>query len=87
MTIQLTSEQRAVVDSQTPGRPVRVEDSESGRVYWLVSSDDVRSLWTDHVSDAVEAGMQAIARGEVVDWNPEAMKALARRAAAGDKSL
>ncbi|BBO32148.1 hypothetical protein [Lacipirellula parvula] len=87
MTIQLTSEQRAVVDSQTPGRPVRVEDSESGRVYWLVSSDDVHSLWTTHVSDAVEAGMQAIAQGQAVDWNPEAMKALARRTAAGGEAL
>ena len=84
MTIQLTSEQRAVVESQSPGRPIRVQDGQSERVYWLVSPEDVPALWTGHVNDAVEAGLQAIARGEVVDWDPEAMKARARRAASGN---
>jgi hypothetical protein len=86
MTIQLTSEQRAVVESQSPGRPIRVEDGQSERVYWLVSSDDVPALWSGHVNDAVEVGLQAIARGEIVDWDPEAMKARARRAASGGDS-
>jgi hypothetical protein len=86
MTIQLTSEQRAVVESQSPGRPIRVEDGQSERVYWLVSSGDVPALWSSHVNDAVEVGLQAISRGEIVDWDPEAMKARARRVASGGDS-
>ena len=88
MTIQLTSEQHAAVESQSPGSPIRVEDGHSNRVYWLVSSDDVPSLWASHVNDAVEAGLQAIARGDVVDWGPEAMKERALQVAAlGARSL
>jgi hypothetical protein len=80
MTIKLTPEQRVAVESQTPGRPIRVEDDQTKRVYWLVASDDVSALWVDHVNDAVEVGLQAIARGDVVDWDPEAMKERARLA-------
>lgn len=81
MTLKLTPEQRVAIEAQTPGRPIQVEDEQTKRVYWLVSQDDVPSLWTDYLHDQVEVGLQAIAQGEIVDWNPEAMKERARQAA------
>ncbi|MBA4104501.1 MAG: hypothetical protein C0485_02000 [Pirellula sp.] len=84
MTLKLTPEQRVAIEAQSPGRPIQVEDEQTKRVYWLVSQEDVPSLWTDYLHHQVEAGLQAIAKGEIVDWNPEAMKERARQAARHD---
>lgn len=81
MTLKLTPEQRHAIEAQAPGRPIAFEDEQTKRVYWLVSPDDVPSLWTDYLHDQVEIGLQAIERGEVVAWDPEAMKQRARLAA------
>ena len=81
MTPKLTSEQRAALRSHLPGHPVPIEDEESKQIYWLVSPDDVPSLWADYLPTEVEVGLAAIERGEVVQWNSEAMKERARAAA------
>ncbi len=82
MTLKLTDEQRAAVQSHLPGRLVPIRDEKSQRTYFLVAEEDVPALWTDHAAEAVAAGLQAIERGEIVAWNPDAMKERARAAAA-----
>lgn len=81
MIPKLTHEQRVAIHAHAPGSPVLVEDEESKQVFWLVSPDELPSLWADHVRVEVDRGLDAIERGEVVAWDPEAMKERARGAA------
>ena len=82
MIPKITNEQRKALHSSQSGRPVQVEDGQDQRVYWLVAPEDVSSLWSNYVRAEVDRGVKAIDQGEVVDWNPERMKELARAAAA-----
>ncbi len=81
MTLKLTEEQRTALQTHAPGSPVLVRDEQSQQVYWLVAPEDVPSLWADYLDNAVSIGVSAIERGEVVEWDSEAMKDLARAAA------
>lgn len=80
MSFKLTPEQRAAIETYAPGRPIQIEDEHTERIYWLVPLDNVPSLWIDYLNDQVEVGMQAIAAGEIVNWDLEAMKTRARQA-------
>jgi hypothetical protein len=60
---------------------LRIIDDQSNREFWLVAAEDLPALWAEHIRDEVQLGVDAIARGEVVPWRPDAMKELARQAA------
>ena len=81
MLPKLTDEQRVAIQSQAPGRPVLVEDEQSKQVFWLVAPDELPSLWANYVRVEVDRGLDAVERGEIVPWDPEAMKDRARAAA------
>jgi hypothetical protein len=81
MNPKISSEQRAALATQSPGQPLRVVDDESRREFWLVASEDMPAIWAEHIRDEVQRGVDAIDRGEIVSWRPDAMKELARQAA------
>lgn len=81
MSPKITSEQRAALAAHAPGQPIRVVDEENDREFWLVAPEDVPALWAEHIHAEVQRGVEAIDRGDVVPWNPEAMKQFAREAA------
>lgn len=75
MTLRLTHEQCAALQAHGSAGHVIVLDEESQRTYWLAPQEDLPRLWTDYLHAEVELGLAAIERGELVDWDPEAMKA------------
>ena len=52
-----------------PVQPVEAQGDEDGKVYWLVAPEDVPKLWADHVAAEVDRGLDAIDRGDVVEWD------------------
>jgi len=87
MSPRITTEQRTALNAHEPGHPVEVFDDVSQRTFWLVSPEDVPALWVDHVHHEVQRGLDAIDRGEIVAWDPDAMKARARAANQRHQSL
>lgn len=86
MTLKLTNEQLAAVKSRLPGQPVQFEDEETQERFWLIPVDGLPALWADYVRGEVERGLTAIERGDVVPWDPEALKQLARTTASNTRS-
>ena len=81
MTLRLTDEQRLALSTHPPGQPIRVEGAESDRTFWLVASDDLPSLWEEYLRVEVQRGLECIDRGDIVEWNPDAIKERVRLAA------
>jgi hypothetical protein len=79
---KITNEQRNALRAHVPGQPVRVEDDEDNKVYFLVAEADLPQLWDDYVRVEVDKGLDAVERGELRDWDPEKMKQRARDEAA-----
>ena len=78
MTPKLTDEQRQAV-LEHPGKPVRVEDEKTHKVYLVVSEETLPTLWEDYIRSEVKKGLDAIDRGEVEEWDVESIKAQGRR--------
>jgi len=78
MTPKLTDEMRHALQTH-PGQPVEVEDSETRQVYVLVAKEDFRGLVRDELLRELQVGFDQADAGQLVDWNPEEIKAEGRR--------
>lgn len=81
MSAKLTAEQHAAIHSREQGQPLRVQDDQ-GKNYFLIAAEDVPHLWSDYLHSEVAKGLADIEAGNVVSWDPDKMKRLARNAAA-----
>lgn len=78
MTPKLTDEQRLALQA-SPGKPLRVEDEQTHKVYLVVSEETLPKLWEDYIRREVRKGLDAIDRGEVEDWDIESIKGEGRQ--------
>jgi hypothetical protein len=78
MTAKLTEEQRLALEANR-GRPLRLEDPQTNRVYLVLSEDSLPTLWEDYIRREVEKGLAAADRGEVEDWDIQSIKSEGRR--------
>ena len=77
MTPKITPEMRTALANQ-PGQPVEVQDDETQRVYLLVDAEHGRALTEQWIREQLQQGLDAAARGEVVDFDAESIKARGR---------
>lgn len=82
MVTKITPEQRVALQAHQPGVPVQVRDDQDQKVYWLLSPEDMPSLWQDYIRNEVDKGLSAVDRGEIVEWDPDKIKARLRDVAA-----
>ena len=73
MTPQLTPELRQAI-AASPDHPVRIEDAETQRVYFVVSQEQVRSLLEAELRRELQVGYDDIARGDVVPFDADDIK-------------
>jgi len=73
MTPKITAEMRTALQAQ-PGRPVEVEDEQTRKVYLLVDAESGRALAEQWIRDQLQVGLDAAARGEIVTFDPDAIK-------------
>ncbi len=78
MAPKLTDEQRLALEAN-PGKPLRVEDEQTDKVYLVIGEETLPTLWEDYIRREVRKGLDAIDRGEVEDWDIESIKAEGRR--------
>ncbi len=78
MTPKLTDELRLALEAN-PGKPIRVEDEQTQKVYLVMSEEALPTLWEDYIRREVKRGLDAIERGEVEDWEIESIKAEGRQ--------
>ena len=78
MALKITPEMRAAL-ADHPGQPIEVEDDETRRVYLLVDAERGRALTEQWIRDQLKVGEEAATRGEIVDFDPESIKAEGRR--------
>ncbi|MEX0677206.1 MAG: hypothetical protein WD063_09035 [Pirellulales bacterium] len=64
--------------AQHPGRPVAVEDDETQKKYLLVDAESGRAVAEQWIRDQLQLGLDAAERGEITDFDPEAIKAAGR---------
>jgi hypothetical protein len=81
MIARLTAEQSAAILADDSGRPPRVED-EQGNVYFLVSAEDIPRLWSQFLDTEIAEGLADTEAGNIVQWDPEKIKQMARSVAA-----
>jgi hypothetical protein len=81
MTPKITEEMRLALDER-PGEPVMVEDDRTQQVYVLIPQESLPLLWDSYVRREVEQGLAAVDRGDVIDWDPDRIKAEGRRSLA-----
>ncbi len=74
MTPKLTDEKRLALQAN-PGKPLRLEDEQTQKVYLVMSEETLPALWEDITRCEVKKGLDAIDRGEVEDWEIESIKA------------
>ncbi len=70
MTPQLSPELREAI-AASPDHPVRIEDEETQRVYFVVTQEQVRSLLEAELRRELQVGYDDIARGDVVPFDAE----------------
>ncbi len=78
MTPKLTHEQRAAL-AANPGRPLRVEDETTNKVYVVVSEESLPTLWDDYIRRELARGLAAAERGDVEDWDVDSIKSEGRQ--------
>lgn len=61
-----------------PGEPVTVEDEQTNKKYLLVDEETGRAVAEQWIREQLQIGLDAAARGEVADFDPEAIKAAGR---------
>ncbi|MBI2823260.1 MAG: hypothetical protein HYX69_01060 [Planctomycetia bacterium] len=74
MTPKITAEMRAALE-QHPGQPLAVEDDQTRKVYLLVDAEQGRTLAEQWIREQLQIGLAAADRGEVIPFDPEAIKA------------
>jgi hypothetical protein len=77
MIFKLPDDMRQMLE-RNPGQPVTFEDEQTHKLYVLLAQDDVSSLWDNYLRREVARGLDAVDRGEVVEWDPERIKAAGR---------
>jgi hypothetical protein len=78
MIPKLTPEMRTALQEHS-GRPVKVEDEQSRKVYLLVEEKAVGQLLEQWLCRELQVGFDQAARGEVVEWNADRIKSEGRR--------
>lgn len=78
MIPKLTPEMRAALQERA-GRPVKIEDEQSRKVYLLVEEDAAHELMEQWLCREIQIGVDQAERGEVVEWDPDRIKSEGRR--------
>ncbi len=78
MAPKITHQMREAL-AQHPGRPLEVEDEQTQKVYMLVDAEQGRMLAEQWIREQLQIGLDAAAKGEVVEFNPDAIKAAGRQ--------
>lgn len=73
MTPQLSPELRQAI-AASPDHPVRIEDEQTQRVYFVVSQEQVRLLLEAELRRELQVGYDDIAQGDVVPFDAEDIK-------------
>jgi predicted transcriptional regulator len=74
MTPKITPEMREAL-AQQPGRPVAVEDDQTNRKYLPIDAETGAAVAEQWIRDQLQLGLDNAARGLIVDFDPEAIKA------------
>ena len=69
MSPKITDEMRSALNEH-PGQPVKVEDDQTQKVYFLIAADN-RQVFDDWLSRELQIGFDEADRGEVAEWNVE----------------
>ncbi len=85
MNAKLTAEQHAIIRSRELGQPLHVQDDQ-GNNYLLIAAEDMPQLWSDYLHSEVAKGLADIKAGNIVSWDPDKMKLLARNVATVSES-
>ena len=78
MTPKLTDEQRVAL-AANPGKPLRVEDGQTHKIYLVLSEESLPTLWEDYIRREVARGLAAADRGDVEDWDVDSIKSEGRQ--------
>ena len=78
MAPKITHEMREAL-AQQPGQPLEVEDEQTQKVYVLFDVEQGRMLAEQWIREQLQIGLDAAARGEVVEFNPDAIKMAGRQ--------
>jgi hypothetical protein len=78
MAPKITDEMREVL-ARNPDQPVRVEDDQTHRVYFLIESDQARRLFDDYLRRELQIGFDQADRGESRPWDIQQTLAEAHR--------
>ncbi len=62
MTPKLTDELRLALEGD-PGRPIRVEDEQTQKVYLVMSEEALPTLWEDYIRREVKKGLDDVKAG------------------------
>jgi hypothetical protein len=65
--------------AQQPGQPLEVEDEQTQKVYMLVDAEQGRRLAEQWIREQLQIGLDAASRGEVVEFDPDAIEAAGRQ--------
>ena len=78
MIPKLTDEQRVALEAN-PGKPLRVEDGQTHKIYLVLSEESLPTLWEDYIRREVAKGLAAADRGDVEEWDIESIKSEGRQ--------
>lgn len=78
MTPKITPEMRKAL-AQQPGRPVPVEDDVTNKRYLLVDAETGKAVAEQWIRDQLQLGLDAAARGDIQEFDPDAIKSAGRR--------
>ncbi len=78
MTPKITPEMRAAL-AKHPDQPLEVEDDQTQKVYLLVDADHGQAMTEQWIRGQLQIGLDAAARGEVVYFDADAIKAAGRQ--------
>jgi hypothetical protein len=76
--LELTPAQRQALQAQ-PDAPVYISDQETRKIYMLFEKGRFPELEEEYIRERLEEGFEAIARGEVEEWDSASIKAEGRR--------
>ena len=74
----LTEEQRQAISAQ-PGGFLRVEDEETGNVYFIIEESRASEVCEQWIRQELQKGFDAAERGEVAEWSLDEFLADAHR--------
>jgi hypothetical protein len=77
MIPKLTSEQRSAL--QSSGSPFYIEDDQAHKLYVLVPQAEYRRLLGEELDREIQIGIDQADRGELEEWDVEAVIAEAER--------